>query len=582
MHLNVGPGNYTVVATNDETGCESPTALFTINDLTPPISIVLVDSIRGECIYESATVEASVPGGSSGFSYAWYIGNEPVDEDRRLGDGAVLEDLNPGVYTVVATNLDNGCTASTRLELDPLQFSPGLLLLDADDQTRCDPANGRLEVQVRLRDASGDYNIVVPAADYNFYVFFGENAGFPADADLFQSGNNVFTGLETGTYTVLAEQNFGNRCVSFPFTEVVGFSGLAPEAVTSVADPANCLFEDGSVQATDLQGLPDVSYAWYEGDSTQLEGATALPEISNILTNIDSGYYTVIITNNVTQCTDTASVELVGKFTRPVEVSTSSQPVDICYYNNGALASFANVDPPTPVPNWEFTWFDESNNTVSNNPILDSVAMGTYRVQVRDLDDNVVCATDEVTVEDNRVYPQFTINKDADLTICDPDRPDGQLSIILLDSGLVQDHTFEWTIKDDPDTELFGPIISGLTDTTYQAVVTNIFTGCASTGEESVDENQIIPVVDPEVLAGRTDCLDPNGAARASVQGDTTNYDFFWYVSSTAGELVLEESYGNELDSGLHVVQAIDKVTACASYDVAIFGLKCRLMLWIM
>ncbi len=567
--LNVGPGDYTVVATNDATGCESPSATFTVSDLTPPITFLINDDDRGVCIYNTVIATASATGGTSGFTYAWYVGAEPVSEDRRLGDGGVVEDLTPGTYTVIATNLANGCTGSHTFFLSPLDFAPDLIVTNVSDQTACIPPNGQIIVDVLVPDLNGVPQQQDPA-DYNFFLFEGENAGLLSNADFTEEGNNVFAGLQSGVYSIIVQQNFGDFCVSIPFSETVDFDGQAPEAALQITDPANCLFEDGSIQATDLQGLSDVSYAWYEGDSTQLEGALALPETSNVLSNLDSGYYTVIITNNSTQCTDTASVELVGKFTGPVELSTSSQPVDICYYNNGALASFVNVDPPTPVPNWEFTWFDASNTPVSNNPILDSVAMGTYRVQVRDVDDNVVCATDEVTVEDIREYPQFTITKDADLTICDPDRPDGQLSILLLDNGLVQDHTFEWAIKDDPDTELFGPIISGLTDTTYQAVVTNIFTGCASTGEESVDENQILPVVDPEVLAGRTDCLDPNGAARASVQGDTTNYDFFWYVSSTVGELVLEESYGNALDSGLHVVQAIDKVTACASAPEAL------------
>jgi gliding motility-associated-like protein len=77
---------------------------------------------------------------------------------------------------------------------------------------------------------------------------------------------------------------------------------------------------------------------------------------------------------------------------------------------------------------------------------------------------------------------------------------------------------------------------------------------------------EIVPVVDIEVLSHVTSCITSNGALSASVDGNTADYIFNWYIGTSVkpapdftGEIF------SDLAVGTYTVTATSKITGCVS-----------------
>ena len=125
--------------------------------------------------------------------------------------------------------------------------------------------------------------------------------------------------------------------------------------------------------------------------------------------------------------------------------------------------------------------------------------------------------------------PNVLIEEDNPLTNCWITDPNGQFSATV--NGMVGGYTFEWYIGTDttgtPDH--VEATYSGLSPQSYTLVVTDNLTRCAAVRSVDLTDSTIAPpVADPEVVQHLLSCVELDGWVRASVGGNTIDYNFAW------------------------------------------------------
>ena len=111
-------GTYTLIVTNDDNGC---TASSTV-DVTPDANLPTADAGLGAsltCVVDQVTLDGSGSSSGGNISYQWFDpANSPISP-------SLIIDVNQiGTYTLVVTNTDNGCSASSSVEVGEDMAAP--------------------------------------------------------------------------------------------------------------------------------------------------------------------------------------------------------------------------------------------------------------------------------------------------------------------------------------------------------------------------------------------------------------------------------------------------------------------------
>jgi len=199
---------------------------------------------------------------------------------------------------------------------------------------------------------------------------------------------------------------------------------------------------------------------------------------------------------------------------------------------------------------------------------VNNLGVGSYTLIATDFADNF-CVSQPKTVllEDMRVTPPVAAALSSPLTNCDPVKANGVATASV--NGDVLHYTFDWYAGATATGASFysGSEAGGLMDQLYTVVATDRITGCTGTTQVTVTKNPLaIPNPQIVVLSNVTSCITDNGSMSASVEGNTQDYLFNWYVGNTpkasvdyTGEMI------DELSIGLYTVVATSRITGCIS-----------------
>jgi gliding motility-associated-like protein len=136
---------------------------------------------------------------------------------------------------------------------------------------------------------------------------------------------------------------------------------------------------------------------------------------------------------------------------------------------------------------------------------------------------------------------------------------------------MVTGYVFEW-YEGSPSGNLIytGSEAGILRATTYYVKAIDAISGCDNTAS-IVIANEPVSVLPPqvEVISERTDCLNPNGALAASVDGNIYDYYFLWYNGNSVKPQpdVINDTY-YDLYAGNYTVAAKDRISGCISTAV--------------
>ncbi len=347
-------GDYTVVAENIATGCETVELTLTVSD-DPyiPNIVITEDAPQTDCGTGNGQLSAYVdnnpdfaPGVQdvSGFSFQWYFDGAPIVNGNPLSNGTVnpqgatspvLTNLVAGEYTVEVTHDDpsgseTDCSATETFVLTENQVFPVVTLNSTQPNTGCDVTTYDGEILVD----------VAPAGTYDFDWFYSNGTPVSNGGTVNGSDTNNLTGVVDDTYKVVATSTL--QCTSDTLVvvlnanpAVISVNGVIDQQLTvcvpSTVDPNGQITVNPSTAGGEPAGGYDIQWYFGSGTSNTLDaadltdpdalGGTSIAGIDGptglTVTGLEAGTYTVEIINVDTQCPVTEEFTIVDNSTNP-------------------------------------------------------------------------------------------------------------------------------------------------------------------------------------------------------------------------------------------------------------------------
>jgi gliding motility-associated-like protein len=592
--LQPGFYTFTAITTNPVRGtfnCRSvPVTVEIITDVDDPIFTGNPAINNANCVGAAGTGQLSVnllspTTNPADYSFDWYEG--PDASSPPLGtntsgveggvNGEIAMNLPAGRYTVVVTKLAGnsaGCSATASYDVfDELPvISISIPDLTVTSVTRCDmPTAGTIVVNFVREDG-----IQTPAANYT-YEWFSDD---PAGPQLIAGETTATLANQPAGKYYVRPTNTTSNCDSGELSEIIiednTMNTVAIDLISFVV-PTQCFKPSNITGSLEVSAVgtstTGYTYTWHDGPTTAdpvLGGVNIAGPNGEIAQNLATGFYTVEVLNNSTQCSITETFELPLDLS-PVNITASAAPLTVCFDPGKDGSVFATVTSGNK-NDYTYEWYIE---TVQGAPAFTSTTIapvtdlgpGNYIVIATDNFDAACTISDTVTVTDERVLPVVAALALSPLTICDPASPDGVASADV--GGDVIHYTFNWFVNAPPAGVPFqtGSQASDLAAGIYSVTATDIVTGCSDTTSVTIDTEQLpIPLPDIEVLSMVTSCVEDNGALSVSVGGNTSDYTFAWYIGTT--EKAVPDFVGEVIDSlaiGFYSVTATSRITGCKS-----------------
>ncbi|MBN8677212.1 MAG: gliding motility-associated C-terminal domain-containing protein [Chitinophagales bacterium] len=419
-------GTYTVTVSAG--GNCTNTAVFSItNDLPSPQMTPNITA--GFCGQNIGSIDLNVTGAPQPFTFLWT-------------GGATTEDLNnllSGVYTVVVI-ADNGCSASSSFTVPENTITPQVSGTPVADNS-CVAINGALDLSVS------------PALGYTY--LWSNNA---TTEDL--------NGIPAGTYAVTV--NGGGACTS---TAVFVVDDATTQPQTNIQAPTTTL--DCGISSIELMGTisgtPNAgSYQWWSNGNPLGSG--------NVLNINAPGQYTLVVQDDLTFCTATASISINQDLVVPVvsiaqpAVLTCAQPGQILQGSaaNGIQLSWATIS-------------GQDTTLLSNGANLPVNTAGIYYLFAINPQNQCVNAV-SVNVVADQVAPTALAGSPVSLDCA------GAPGILSGSANGGSGLQFAWSTSD-------GNLVSGVNTASavvdqpgvYQLLVTNPNNGCTDSDLVTVD-----------------------------------------------------------------------------------------------
>ncbi len=388
---------------------------FTLNEPAPIIiDPVLVTQPTCDAACDG-TIEISVLGGESPYSYAWTGPN---------GFSSTSEDLSAlceGTYDLTVTDF-MGCTQT--LSADIVDPSPVIVTIASD--YNC--GTGEDDLCAIAAGGTGTYS-------YNWST--GEST-------------QCITVDEDGEVCVTVEDE--NGC-SAEACETVDVGPVL--TITGVVTNASCELDNGAIDITITGGVGNYDITW-TGPGT-VQGQADQTDLSG------SQSYTVSVTDD-SNCVSTATFD-VG-VNNPIEVTLSTENIT-CNGDNDGSANATVVGGANPI---NLTWLDAASGQIGTGTSISNLGPGTYSLQWEDAAGCEGSVPFTIT-EPALLAVEFTLTQYDEFNISVVGGSDG---CIYLDvTGGTSAYSYDWTPEQaDNDT------ICGLVAGNYTVTITDA-NGCS-------------------------------------------------------------------------------------------------------
>jgi len=447
------PGNYLLLVTNTANGCTNTASVSVAQNIVSPVANAGQNATLS-CLVSSLTLSGT--GSANGTpAYTW----------SAAGGGNIVSGANTltpvvnaaGQYTLLVTDLNNGCTATSTVSVQN----------DAGAPTAAIGQPGTLTCAVTQLSLPGS-----GSTGANFTPAWAASGG----GNIVSGGTTLSPNVNApGTYT-LTVTNTQNGCTATAQTTVFQ-NTIPPPAGVAPPGTLSCV-----LQSLSLQGLPSgpgFTYIWQTTGGNIIGGAnTASPTINQ------PGTYTLTVTDLGNGCTATAIAQIASNTTAPA-ISAAAPQTLTCAVTQVPLSGTVSQPPNGFSANWTTTngQFVSGQNTLA--PIVN--APGTYLLTVQN-QQNGCTSTTTATVSQNTTPPVANAGPAPTITCAQPQVPlsaagsTGQGALGFIWSG--------------------GQIISGgnsanptvAQPTTYTVTVTSGTNGCTATATVTVLNNTTPPV----------------------------------------------------------------------------------------
>ena len=465
------------------------TTVTVTQDITP-----VVADISGNEELTCANTEITLDASGSTFqgtaSYKWTMDSA---DGAEIGTTETLNVSEPGTYFVTVTDSDNGCSASTSVEVTQ-DITPVVAEINGNEELTCATTEITLDASTSTVQGTSSYE----------WTKDGDATVIGTDETLSVS--------ETGMYYVTVTDS-DNGCSETASVEVTQDANL-PTASIAGNEELTCATTEITLDASGstVQGTPTYSWTKDSADGSEI-GSEATLTVS------EPGTYFVTVTDGENACSTTDSVNVTQDIT-PVVANIDGNQELTCATTEITLDASAS----TVQGNASYQW-----STGETSASIEVTEPGDYTVTVTDSDNGCSAQTTVTVAQDiTPVVAEITGNEILDCTTT---------SITLDASGstVQTDASYLWSTGETSSSiEVTEP-------GDYSVTVTDSDNGCSSETTVTVEQNTI----SAEAMITGNEDLDCNNtmaildASNSTVQGTAS---YLWNTGETTASIEVTEA----------------------------------------
>jgi hypothetical protein len=479
------PGLYILAVTNTTNSCVTLDSVIVNEDKVNPTASAGLDIVLN-CQTPSTSINGSQSSTGANFSYLWTgAGINPSNENDQ---NPPID--QPGTYTLVVTDNNNGCTASDQVVVTQDNMLP-TASAGADGLITC--AN-----QSQILDGSG-------SSSGALFTYVWEGPGINSNNFNLQSP----TVSVSGTYTVTVT-NVQNFCTS---TDVVfvGINQTPPLTVPGPSPTLTCAATSATLDATQSASGPNISYAW-SGPGIVAGQNTPTPTVNQ------PGLYTLVVTDANNGCSNSGSVN-VGQ---NVALPNANAGIDLTITCASAATGVTlNSAGSSTGPSFSYLWsgpgITPANQTQPNPTVL---VAGVYTLVITD-SANGCSSSDSANVAADQNLPTPNAGADQTITCATP-------SVTLDGSGSSAPGggtlTYAWVGPGILPGNANSPTPSVSVEGIYTLTVENPVTGCQASDQVVVNLNTTPPTT--TATGNEITCQSPS--VNVSATSSDPNSTYVW------------------------------------------------------
>ncbi len=446
-------GYYTLVVTDESNGCTAESTVQILLDVNTPEADAGISPTL-TCDVTALNLNASSSSIGAQFSYQW----STLDGQILGGDTTLTPNISaPGTYTLLVSNLDNGCTSDAEVLVNQDIESP-LAGAGHESTLTCTVLTTNLNVNGSSTGADFSYHWDTP----NGLILSGADTPTPSVGD-------------PGVYDLLV-RNLLTGCTNTASVTVPEDVAL-PNAASAVSDELTCAVQSVPLSGAGSSTGAQYAYEWTTTTGNIVSGATGMsPSVD------EPGVYNLVVTNNTNGCTSTSAVAVQQNVTPPIVNATVSSLLT-CSVTQIQLTGNATGG----TQGVSYAWTGQGIVSGANTPTPMVNAIGQYTLSATDLYNGCV-ASDPVVVSNDVAAPTIVIATPAQLNCYIT-----QTSLSGAGSSTGGQYTYTWT---GPGIILGANTLSPAVNQPgpYNLLITNTSNGCISSLGTSVTQNIQAPV----------------------------------------------------------------------------------------
>jgi gliding motility-associated-like protein len=480
-------GDYTVTVLEPVNFCTAQNTVTVIADLQAPQNVTITASNGGiiTCLNPTATLSAAT---TSTFpvSYNWTESSGGHIVSGNNTANLVID--KAGVYDLLVTNLNTGCTATQNIIISEQKILPDIAVID--------PASQKLSCSIDSIILYG--SSATPGTTFNW----------TGPKILHNGSTTAPTVGATGIYTFTVTAP--NGCISSKTVQVL--ADYSAPALTVNSNPATLTCANTSISLSGASTTSGATLQW-TGPGIISGSNTQTPVVNQ------PGLYTLTAYHPTSNCTSTAQVTV----SQDILVPTISFPVIPATLTCSVPQT--TVTGSTSVTNPSYLWTTGNGFIVSGSTTSSAVVSkaGTYLFKVTNLS-NGCSSNASLTVLANQETPNAQIAASSTITCTQP-------SVTLAGSSTSSPVSVNWTTSD-------GAIASGLTSFspvvtkggTYVMTVTNTSNGCIGSATINIQEDKTKPVISIDKTPATLSC----GIPFTQLNGNASGASILWTGPSGA------------------------------------------------
>lgn len=372
------PGTYYYTITETATGCAATDSLVISQDTLHP-TIAIQGNYTLTCQNPELSLLAIVSN-STEYNVEW-IGTSIIANGTTL---TPLIDAS-GLYYLTVTDNNNQCAATDSVLVD-----------QSIDLPQADAGSEEITLNCLTTTwALGDTNDTSMGAEYTREWFRNDtllSTDFPYEVST------------QGEYVLIVTNNT-TGCTASDTINVIE-NRLQPIAYAGVDTELNCETPSIILDGEELGVLPNdddlfIQYLWYDENDNLIQSG------EDSLLVLNPGEYTLVLYEDITYCSDTATVTVTQDPIVPIAYAGADQMLD-CLTSTALLDGTASS-----IGNFTYTWTTVNGGAINFPSSLTTVvnSVGSYILEVSSNTDNCVSLDQvEVTLDTTACAPIIDIN----------------------------------------------------------------------------------------------------------------------------------------------------------------------------